>query len=121
MTNFSPEAQLRAIASFQALLSKHRPESSPYRTAERALDLVFNGSCVRDDFEAQELLKEAEYLIASQVKAKLLVQQHTPDPEPVHVIARGLRRMVWSGRLHASMHAELWLTEHRGGGHAFAC
>jgi hypothetical protein len=121
MTIFSSEAQSRAIASFQALLSKHRPETSPYQTAERALDLVFNGRCVRDDFDAQELLKEAEHLIAEQVRARLLVQQPTPDSEPVHAIARGLRWMVWSGRLHASMHAELWLTEHRGGGHAFAC
>lgn len=121
MTTSSSEAQSRAIASFQALLSKYRPGSSPYRIAERALDLVFNGRCVREDFEAQELLKEAEHLIAKQVRAKLLAQQPAPDPEPVHAIARGLRWRVWTGRLHAPMNVELWLTEHRGGGHAFAC
>lgn len=121
MTISSSEAQSRAIASLQALLSKHWPESPPYQLAERALDLVFNGRCVRNDFEAQELLKEAEHLIARQVRARPLIQQPTPDPEPICVIARGLRRLVWSGRLRASMHAELWPTEQRGGGHAFAC
>jgi hypothetical protein len=121
MTISPSEAQSRAIASFQALLSKHRPESSPYRIAERALDLMFNGRCVRDDFEAQELLKEAEHLIAKQVRARLLVQHSIPDPEPAHDVACGLRRTVWSGRLHASMHVELSLTEHREGAHAFAC
>lgn len=120
MTISSPEAQSRAIASLQALLSKHRPESSPYRVAERALDLVFNGLCVRNDSEAQELLKEAENLIAKQVRARLLVQP-APEPETVQAIARGSRRMVWSGRLHASVYAELWLTVQRGGSHAYAC
>ncbi|SFE00909.1 hypothetical protein [Paracidovorax konjaci] len=121
MTISLSEAQSRAIASFQVLLSKHQPESSPYRIAERALDLVFNGRSVLDDFDAQELLTEAEQLIAKQVQARLLVQRPTPDSEPAQPIARGLRRMVWSGRVRASMHIELWLTEHRGGGHAFAC
>ena len=123
MTISSSEAQLRAIASFQALLSKHRPDSSPYRIAERALDLAFNGTFVRDDFEARELLEEAEHLIAKQIRARLLLQRptHTPHSVPTRAVTRGLRRLVWSGRLHASMHAELWLTDQTGSGHGFAC
>jgi len=72
MTTSNTEARSRAAISFQALLSKHPPGSSPYRIAERALDLAFNGSCPEgNDFE-HTLLEDARQILDRQIRAKLI-------------------------------------------------
>lgn len=72
MTSYA-EAHPRAVASFQALLSKHSPGTSHYRIAERALDLAFNSSCACGATTSEQgLLVQAEILIQRQVRAKLI-------------------------------------------------
>lgn len=128
MTISEVEAHSRAIACIQALLSKHRPGSSPYRIAERALDLAFNGTCARGTVPKQELLDEAESLIKRQVRARLISEPVAtaptstlpsgPDPVCTRYLAwRGTLRPRVAERL---VQAELWLTtESRSGeGHA---
>ncbi|MDC6168394.1 hypothetical protein [Paucibacter sp. XJ19-41] len=128
MTITEAEAQSRAVASFQALLSKHRPGSSTYRIAERALDLAFNGACAYGAHAEQALMVEAENLITKQVQAKLLALPAEP-PQPIASPSplgpASTRFLAWRGTLrsHAAeqfVQAELWLTTegHRGDGYA---
>lgn len=80
MTSYA-EAHPRAVACFQALLSKHSPGSPQYRIAERALDLAFNSSWARGATSEQGLLVHAETLIERQVRAKLIPGPSTrPSP-----------------------------------------
>lgn len=128
MTISEVEAHSRVIASIQALLSKHRPGSSPYRIAERALDLAFNGSCTHGTASEQTLLAEAEHLISKQVRAKLLAlpaELLPPIPSSSSRSPARSRYLAWRGtlRAHAAeqcVQAELWLTTegHRRDGHA---
>lgn len=127
MNSYS-EAHPRAVASIQALLSRHHPGSSPYRIAERALDLAFNSSCARGASPEQALLLEAENLIGRQVRAKL-IDSLSPSPAPFsHPSRRTPRRtrhMTWHRTMRPRVaewcvKAEIRVTtEERGGdGHA---
>lgn len=128
MTIFEVEAHSRAVASIQALLSKHRPGSFPYRIAERALDLAFNSLCVRGAAPEQELLAEAETLIKRQVRAKLLSESTRNSPSAAFPSKRDPvrpRYLAWHSTVRPRVverfaQAELWLTteEHGGDGHA---
>ena len=97
MTIIKTEAHSRAVLSIQALLSKHIPGSSPYRIAERALDLAFNSSRVLGGDREQELLAEAKYFINCQVRAKLLIELSPDVPVAVSL-------------------PKLWLTNEEGNG-----
>lgn len=128
MTISEVEAHSRAVASIQALLSKHSPGSSPYRIAERALDLAFNGSCANSTAFEQALLAEAESLLAKQVLAKLLAEFAEPSPKAQYLGSRDsgrVRYLAWRGSLRPHeaeqfVQAELWLTagERCGDGYA---
>lgn len=131
MTISEVEAHSRAVVAIQALLSKHRPDSFPYRIAERALDLAFNCSRAFGRDREQELLAEAQHLIDRQVQAKLLVEQ--PPRLPVvcrpadcdvvrtrYLARRGALRQGVTDRL---VKAKPWLTTaaHSGDSHACIC
>jgi len=90
MTIIKTEAHSRAVLSIQALLSKHTPGSSPYRIAERALDLAFNSSRALGGDREQELLAEAKYFIDRQVQANLLVESTYHAPAVVSLAKRWL-------------------------------
>lgn len=118
MTISEVEAHSRAVLSIQALLSKHPPGTSPYRIAERALDLAFNSQFDLRTSPAQEMLAEAEAVIERQVRAKLLRASPTcispANLASEHGHARA-RHLVWHGALRpqASQRfakAKLWLT-----------
>lgn len=80
---FGVDAHARAVASIQALLSKHRPGSSLYCIAERALDLAFNSPFLPDAGHEEALLAEAEQLIQRQLRAGLI-----PGPSKSQTRAR---------------------------------
>lgn len=91
MTSCEAEAHCRAVAHLQALLSKLKPGTLPYRTCERALDLAFNRVFARAAVSEQELLAEASFLISRQRKARLIPEQQTRSP------ASALNReLAWS-------------------------
>ena len=66
------EARSRAVVSIQLLLSKHKAGTSPYRVAERALDLAFNCPYWRGGDLERELLEDAEDTIQLQLRAGLI-------------------------------------------------
>ncbi|MDM0018009.1 hypothetical protein [Variovorax saccharolyticus] len=127
------EAHSRAVAAFQALLSKHRPGSSPYCIAERALDLAFNSASARGTAPEQELLAEAKSLIELQVRSKLIAEpsadKNPPAPRSFerHPIRSGY--LAWRGMLHPHaaerfVQTELWLTtaeQRSGDAHGLIC
>jgi hypothetical protein len=130
MTISDVEAHSRAVSSIQALLSKHSPGSSPYRIAERALDLAFNSTSARGVTSEEELLSEAEDVIERQVRAKLLVEPAASLPPFASSERETVRRryLAWRGPLRPRVaekfvQAELWLTteECSGGGHVQVC
>lgn len=122
------EAHSRAVASLQVLLSKHRPGSSPYCIAERALDLAFNRPRASGAASALELLAEAESLLERQVRSKLIAAP-SPQLPPLYLRTERApirtRFLAWRGSFRPRMverfvQAELWSTSetHRGHGHA---
>lgn len=128
MTLSEGEAHSRAVASLQALLSKHSPGSSPYRIAERALDLAFNRSRARGSLSEHDLLVEAETLIQHQVEARLIPgtlvnavpEGYRPAPDDRRTQRTGLHRAVRSRANERIQQVQLWLAgeEHRGGSYA---
>lgn len=118
MTISEVEAHSRAVVSIQALLSKHPPGTSPYRIAERALDLAFNSPFDGGASPVQKMLVEAEALIERQLGAKLLCE-HLASTSPAtcaterrHAHPRHLARHS-TLRPRASqrfVQAKLWLT-----------
>lgn len=101
MTTSPSEARCSAVSSLQGLLSKHRPDSHPYRIAERALDLAFNCPCALGVAPVQELLTEAECIIQRQIRARLI-----PEASPTQLPFAGSseqlacpRHVGWRGKL----------------------
>ena len=128
MTTSESEAHSRVVVSLQALLSKHRPGSSPHRIAERALDLAFNGSRSRGGDLKLELLQDAEQTIGRQVEAKLL--DGLADTSSTTSIARLVGTRTFApglplrhsviGRL-LQVEIRLTIEERNGDGHARLC
>lgn len=130
MTISDADAHSRVVSSIQALLSKHSPGSSPYRIAERALDLAFNGTLARGVASEQDLLTEAADVIERQVRAKLLVEPVAVPTPSASSECEPIRRhnLAWRGPLRPRaaerfVQAELWLTTEElcGDGHAQVC
>lgn len=118
MTIAEIEAHSRAIVSIQALLSKLSPGTSPYRIAERALDLAFNKPLDSGASPVREMLAEAEILIQQQLRAKLLCETPTSTSPATftskHHHARP-RHLAWRGTLRPRafkrfVQSRLWLT-----------
>lgn len=118
------DAHACAVASIQALLSKHRPGSSPYRIAERALDLAFNSPFLPETSHEEALLAEAEQLIQRQLRAGLIAGPSTSEtlarPRAAALTPRSTRVRTWrppAPQRRAKVELRLTIVEYGRRGH----